>query len=341
MKVVFQGAGAIGAAAAALFGRRHETVVVSRSANPGSEALNSPDTVRLQDTVRPQSSAPTRDTVRLREAAYPRRVGSDGRETVRRVSVVDWATVSSSSWDLVVLTTRPGDLDEPVAASISGIRPSIIAITSQVDGDRDIAVSMFPDSEILVFSPALLSERTTGRNVRYWQPPAMPVFMASGCRDAVRRLRRELGGGLIVAVPAALLSAPPAVFIPYVAELSVREGSWTALRTHLRRPTQASAEAVHAVTGVRIPMSARGAGLVLDALELFVPIDVGEYAGRHFARHEGQTLDMLNGWAGQMARRAARRDSQRNPKRNAAPALAELAPALGELAQALRLRVTR
>ncbi|MDN5551997.1 MAG: hypothetical protein L0G54_14885, partial [Brevibacterium sp.] len=70
-------------------------------------------------------------------------------------------------------------------------------------------------------------------------------------------------------------------------------------------------------------------------------IDVGEYAGRHFARHEGQTLDMLNGWAGQMARRAARRDSQRNPKRNAAPALAELAPALGELAQALRLRVTR
>ncbi|MGO1917905.1 MAG: hypothetical protein ACTH49_11550, partial [Brevibacterium aurantiacum] len=68
--------------------------------------------------------------------------------------------MSSSSWDLVVLTTRPGDLDEPVAASISGIRPSIIAITSQVDGDRDIAVSMFPESEILVFSPALLSERT-------------------------------------------------------------------------------------------------------------------------------------------------------------------------------------
>ena len=197
MKVVFQGAGAIGAAAAALFGRRHETVVVSRSANPGSEALNSPDTVRLQDTVRPQSSAPTRDTARPRDAAYPRRVGSTGRETVRRVPVVDWATVSSSSWDLVVLTTRPGDLDEPVAASISGIRPSIIAITSQVDGDRDIAVSMFPESEILVFSPALLSERTTGRNARYWQPPGMPVFMASGRRETVRGLRRGLGGGLI------------------------------------------------------------------------------------------------------------------------------------------------
>ncbi|WP_231442884.1 hypothetical protein [Brevibacterium zhoupengii] len=334
MKIVFQGAGAIGIAAAALFGQRHETVVVSRSTNAGSETLNSPTTVRSRDTVPPRDTVRPRGTVPPRDVAYPRRVRSNGRGAVRRVPVVDWATVSEESWDLLVLTTRPGDLDESVAASISVLRPSTIAITSQVDGDRDIAASMFPGSEILVFSPALLSERTAERTVRYWQPLGMPVFMASGRREPVRRLRHGLGGGLIVGVPAALVSAPPAVFIPYVAELSVREGSWTDLRTHLRRPAQASAEAVYAVSGVRPPEMPWGAGLVLDALELLVPIDVGEYAGRHFARHEGQTLDMLEGWVRQLTRRAPGRDAQRNPGRDAGPALRELI-------QALRLRVTR
>ncbi|SMX84344.1 hypothetical protein BANT10_01818 [Brevibacterium antiquum] len=311
VKVVFQGGGAIGIAGAALFGRRHETVVVSRSV----------------------SSTPAE--VPPRDAAYPRQVRSFGRGPVCRVPVVDWAAVSSESWDLLVLTTRPGDLDEGVAASIVATCPGIIAITSQVDGDRDIAVSLFPESEILVFSPALLSERTAGRSVSYWRPPGMPVFMASGPRETVRGLRRMLGG-LIVGVPAILVSAPPAVFIPYVAQLSVREGNWADLRTHLRRPTQAAAEAVHAVTGVRMPLSARGAGLVLDALERFVPIDVGEYAGRHFARHEGQTLDMLDGWI----RREAERVPATGRSQIPTPAVAQ-SSALRELAQILRLRVTR
>lgn len=326
MKVVFQGAGAIGVAAAALFGKRHEAVVVSRSVNSAPDTAHSPDTAQFPGVAH------------SRDAAYPRQVGSFGKGSVRRVPVVDWAAVSSDSWDLVVLSTRPGDLDDSVAASIVSLRPSIIAITSQVDGDQEIAGSMFPDSEILVFSPALLSERTTGRNVRYWQPPGMPVFMASGRRETVGGLRRELGS-LIVGVPAAMVSGPPAVFIPYVAELTIREGSWAELRTHLRRPAQASAEAVHAVTGIRVPMSARIAGLVLDALERFVPIDVSEYAGRHFGRHEGQTRDMLAGW---IAREAERAPALREPtaRRSRASTTAQ-SPALRELAQALRLRVTR
>lgn len=341
MKVVFQGAGAIGLAAAALFGRGHEAVVVSRS-----ESSNS-------------------DPVRARGAAYPRRVRAFGQRLVcrvpvrrepgqgtgpvRRVPVVDWAAVSSELWDLVVLTTRPGDLDEDVASSILALRPGLIAITSQVDGDRSVAASMFPDSEILVFSPALLSERTTGRNVSYWHPPGMPVFMASGRGETVRGLRRRLGG-LIVGVPAFMISAPPAVFIPYVAELSAREGNWAGLRSHLRRPTRAAAEAVHAVTGVRMPMSERGAGLVLDALERFVPIDVTEYAGRHFGRHEGQTLDMLDGWLSRAAERTPARAQPLTPAMRRSPTptpvtgqppIPAQSSALRELVQALRLRVTR
>lgn len=352
MKVIFQGAGAIGIAGAALFGRRHETVVVSRSAGTGA------DTVALRGDGLP------------RDAAYPRQVHSRRQGQVRRVSIVDWAAVSSGQWDLVVLTTRPGDLDAAVAASVGALRPSLIAITSQVDGDHGIAASLFPDSEILIFSPALLSERTSGRSVSYWHPPGMPVFMASGRRETVSRLRARLGG-LIVGVPALMVSAPPAVFIPYVAELSVREGSWASLRANLRRPTAAAAEAVHAVTGIRIPLWAGVAGLVLDAVERVVPIDVSEYAGRHFGRHEPQTLDMLDGWIRKVRRGtehgpaagqspvsltdstpapAAVLASPSEPAEPAAPetvaapvpAPAEAGPsALVELAQTLRLRVTR
>lgn len=347
MKVVFQGAGAIGLAAAALFGRGHEAVVVSRSESSNSDA------VRGRIAAYPRRVRSFRKGPVCREPEFgqrpARREPAQGAGTARRVTVVDWAAVSSESWDLVVLTTRPGDLDEGVAASIVALRPGIIAITSQVDGDRSIAASMFPDSEILVFSPALLSERTTGRKVRYWHPPGMPVFMASGRRETVRGLRRRLGG-LIVGVPAFVISAPPAVFIPYVAELSAREGSWASLRSHLRRPSRAASEAVHAVTGVRMPMSDRGAGFVLDALERFVPIDVSEYAGRHFGRHEGQTLDMLDGWLSRAAERTSVRAQPPTPAMHRSPTPTSVAgqlpipmqsSALRELAQALRLRVTR
>lgn len=332
MKVVFQGAGAIGIAAAALFGHRHETLVVSRS-------VDSPtDPVSARDAVPPRGAVPPSD------AAFPRRVTSFGCGSVRRVTVVDWAGVSSEPCDLMVLTTRPGDLDDFVAASIVALHPPLIAITSQVDGDRDLAASMFPDSEILVFSPTLLSERTTGRNVRYWHPSGMPVFMVSGRRETVAGLRRALGG-LIVGVPAVMISAPPAVFIPYVAELSVREGNWAALKGHLQRPTRAAAAAVHAATGVRLPMSARAARLALDALERLVPIDITEYAGRHFGRHEGQTLDMLDGWTRRAAKRAPAKRKPATPAPatpdSATPASVKSASALHELAQALRLRVTR
>ncbi|SMY01567.1 hypothetical protein BSP239C_03246 [Brevibacterium sp. 239c] len=327
MKVVFQGAGAIGIAAAALFGHRHETVVVSRSVS------STRDTLPTRDTV------PTRDSLPTRGAAYPRRVRSFGRGSVRRVSAIDWAVASLESWDLMVLTTRPGDLDDSVAASIVALSPPIIALTSQVDGDRDIAASMFPESEILIFSPALLSERTTGRNVRYWHPPGTPVFMASGRRETVAALRRELGG-LIVGVPGVMISASPAVFIPYVAELSVREGNWAALESHLRRPTQAASEAVNAAIGIRLPMSARAARLVLDTLERCVPIDVSQYAGRHFGRHEGQTLDMLEGWIRRAARRAPTSARSEHPALREPGAVRDMA-ALRELAQSLRLRVTK
>lgn len=364
MKVVFQGAGAIGLAAAALFGRRHEAIVVSRSDSSNSDAVQA-RSAAYPRRVRSFGNRPVDREPVLRQSPVRRELvpgtGPVRREPVpgpsglrcdlpaRRVTVVDWAAVSSESWDLVVLTTRPGDLDDGVAASIVALRPGIIAITSQVDGDRSIAASMFPDSEILVFSPALLSERTTGRTVRYWHPPGMPVFMASGRRETVRGLRRRLGG-LIVGVPAFVISVPPAVFIPYVAELSAREGNWASLRSHLRRPSRAAAEAVHAVTGVRMPMSERGAGLVLDALERFVPIDVSEYAGRHFGRHEGQTLDMLDGWLSRAAERTSARAKPPAPTMRRSPTPTSVSgqspipaqsSALRELVQALRLRVTR
>ncbi|GAA1863837.1 hypothetical protein GCM10009813_26110 [Brevibacterium marinum] len=281
----------------------------------------------------------------------------------RRVTIIDWADAREAGttrrtggpqrrrrdrpWDLIVLTTRPGDLDQDVVDAIAECAPVFLAITSQVADDLRLARSMFPGIEVLIFGPAFLSERVdasevpvVGRQVRYWAPAGLPRFLIAGRSHAVTRLSRSLGA-LVLPVPVAMVTMPPAVFIPYAGELSARSGRWTALRLHLRRPTKAAAEAVHALTGVRLPMSASLAGLILDAMERVVPFDVGAYAGRHFGRHEGQTLDMLEAWIARETERSPSGETQRSPGRVAAPTDERLpAAALRDLAQALRPRVT-
>lgn len=301
MRVLFQGAGAIAIAGAAMFGRRHEAVVVSRTVSPGDSALP----LQLAALGRGSRAA-------THGAASTRRLPGTDR---CRVPIIDWPTAATETWDLIVVSTRPGDLDAKVREAIERLRPPLIALTSQVDGDVERAVAMFPGSEIVVFSPAFLSERTVGRTVRFWRPPAMPAFLVAGRRETVCRLRRELGS-LVIGVPTAAVFDVPAVFIPYAAELSARHGDWAALKSHLRRPTAAASEAVRAVTGLRLPMSPLAARLVLEAIERISPLDMNEYAGRHFGRHEAQTLDMLDGWIG---RAIARADSRAGRRTNIDP----------------------
>lgn len=301
MRVLFQGAGAIAIAGAAMFGRRHEAVVVSRTVSPGDSALP----LQLAALGRGSRAA-------THGAASTRRLPGTDR---CRVPIIDWPTAATETWDLIVVSTRPGDLDAKVREAIERLRPPLIALTSQVDGDVERAVAMFPGSEIVVFSPAFLSERTVGRTVRFWRPPAMPAFLVAGRCETVCRLRRELGS-LVIGVPTAAVFDVPAVFIPYAAELSARHGDWAALKSHLRRPTAAASEAVRAVTGLRLPMSPLAARLILEAIERISPLDMNEYAGRHFGRHEAQTLDMLDGWIG---RAISRSDSRAGRRTNIDP----------------------
>ncbi|MBU5899734.1 hypothetical protein JVW24_21715, partial [Vibrio cholerae O1] len=44
---------------------------------------------------------------------------------------------------------------------------------------------------------------------------------------------------------------------------------------------------------------------VLELAERASPIPMREYAGRHFARHGGQTLAMLDGWIARATEHAA------------------------------------
>src|SRR5699024_5851306 len=217
--------------------------------------------------------------------------------STRRVAVTDFAGARTAGpWDLVVLSTRPGDLDPEVASAIRRIAPRHIAITSQVEGDLDRARAEFPAAEVVVFAPLFLSERVeagaapSGREVRYWAPIGAPRFLLAGRAAAVRRLGRGLGR-LVLPAPMSAVVLPPAVFIPYVAELSIQGGDWAGLRSHLHRPMQAAAEAVRSRLGLPVPASVLIARFVLEALERIVPIDVTTYAGRHFARHRGQTRD--------------------------------------------------
>ena len=293
MKILFQGAGAIGVAAAALFTDVHEVAVAGRTPVSGSRAAFP----RRVGHLDPDGPAPSET-----------HGGSHGWTvtdvaSTRRVAVTDFAGARAAGpWDLVVLSTRPGDLDPEVASAIRQIAPRHIAITSQVEGDLDRARAEFPAAEVVVFAPLFLSERAeagaapSGREVRFWAPIGAPRFLLAGRAAAVRRLARGLGR-LVLPAPTSAVVLPPTVFIPYVAELSIQGGNWARLRSHLHRPTQAAAEAVRSRLGLPVPTSALIARFVLAALERIVPIDVTSYAGRHFARHRGQTRDMLAGWA--------------------------------------------
>ena len=363
MRILFQGAGAIGIAGAALFGDRHETVVVTRTPLQRPQAVY-PLRVGWFDDLAHDDATSTG----ARDAASTRRVtitdwagiedaggfrlkpggddgfarGSAGREsggsdgdpdgetTDRRGTGVSIAEARrhgqrgrrrsprdrrvQDSWDLVVLTTRPVDLDDEVAAAIRAVAPRWVAITSQVDEDLEVARSLFPGAEVVVFGPAFLSERLEspaasgtggpGREVRFWTPLGAPVFLVAGPAAPVRRLSRELGS-LVLPVPLEALLASPAVFMPFVAELSAEGGDWGELLTHLRLPSAGASEALRAVTGVPVLVLPAVARVVLELADRVSPIPMREYAGRHFARHEGQTLAMLDGWIARAPEHAA------------------------------------
>ncbi len=342
MRVLFQGAGAIGIAGAALFTDGHEVAVVSRTAGPNGRAAF-PRRVSTFDPTDPGGVGGGHSSCRQgggraggnnRGATRGENEGAEGRQAsagsgwsvtrvaaTRRVTISDWAAAAADgSWDLIVLTTRPDDLDAEVVSAIRDISPAFIATTSQVEGNLERAQAVFPGTQAVIFGPAFLSERLDsgapaevvrtaggqgsgadreaepGREVRFWAPAGAPRFFVAGPSTAVRSLVSRLGR-LVLPVPKEAVLLPPRVFIPFVAELSVRGGSWAALKSHLDRPAKATSEAVRTRLGVQVPVFGSAAHFALEAVERIVPIDVTNYAGRHFARHVGQTRDMLAGWA--------------------------------------------
>ncbi|MGR6091320.1 hypothetical protein ACU4IU_12220 [Brevibacterium sp. CSND-B09] len=376
MRVLFQGAGAIGIAGAALFTDGHEVAVVSRTAGPNGRAAF-PRRVSTFDPTGPggvggghgscrqgggraggnnggetggatggeagrETEGETwRENGRETEGAEGRQ-GSAGSgwsvtrvAATRRVTISDWdGAAADGRWDLIVLTTRPGDLDAEVVSAIRDISPAFIATTSQVEGDLERVQAVFPGTQAVIFGPAFLSERLDsgapaevvrtagnqveeadrgvrtaggqgsgadreaepGREVRFWAPAGAPRFFVAGPSTTGCSLVSRLGR-LVLPVPMEAVLLPPRVFIPFVAELSVRDGSWAALKSHLDRPAKAASEAVRTRLGAQVPVFGSAAHVVLEAVERIVPIDVTNYAGRHFNRHEGQARDMLAGWA--------------------------------------------
>ena len=382
MRVLFQGAGAIGIAGAALFIDAHEVAVVSRTAGPNGRTAFPRRVSSFDPTYsgqvgvghgscregsgraggnnggeagRETEGEAGRENGRETEGAEGRQASAGSGWSVtrvaatRRVTISDWAAAAADgSWDLIVLTTRPDDLDAEVVSAIRDISPAFIATTSQVEGDLERAQAVFPGTQAVIFGPAFLSERldpgapaevvraegsrageadggvrtegsrageadggvlTTGgldgvvgrkaepgHEVTFWAPAGASRFFVAGPSTAVRSLVSRLDR-LVLPVPMEAVLLPPRVFIPFVAELSVRDGSWAALKSHLDRPAKATSEAVRTRLGVQVPVFGSAAHFVLEAVERIVPIDVTSYAGRHFNRHVGQTRDMLAGWA--------------------------------------------
>lgn len=342
MRILIQGGGAIGQAAAAMLIGRHEVAVASRAPRSGAVFPVRVPTVRGR-----------------RDAAVTR---------TRRVPVIDWADAVRHDWDLVLLTTRPGDLDAEVVDAVRTISPRWLLTTSQVGGDLNLTRAMVSapvidgampfgaqsDGEgprVLIAGPCFLSARidddaarAAGTDVRYWMPPATSGFLlagdeadaepgdvardvAGGASDPRGCLRRVLGP-FVLPVPLPLVVDLPRVFIPFAAELTAQGGEWQALLAHLERPSRAAAEALTGMIAAafarrvgkelpgaggesvrhgdpivhRLPSAPPVAGIVLRTLEAVVPIGMDGYAGRHFARHRQQALDMLAGWADEAER---------------------------------------
>jgi hypothetical protein len=269
MRILVLGAGAVGVVLADVLGAAHSVTLASR---------------RGEATV-PGAS-------RLRSLPGRRRGSS------RPIPVVAVDTVVDLPWDLVICTydteaarlplQRLYDGGVPTLATVSQVRSEIAAFT-ELAGARTA-----------VIAPGFLADRpdhAADRPIIWWVPPGTPTVSVAGRRAPVRAAFRAAGVWAAPSTPAAQ-EALAARLMPYMAELTAQDGNWSALCRSTARPTAGAREALRAL-GARSLMPP--AGVVTVGLRLaprIAPFDLPDYAARHFLRHRGQTVIMLDDWIG-------------------------------------------
>ena len=225
------------------------------------------------------------------EVRRPRRFRSATTHTIEPMS---YAEAAAADWDLIVLTTRPGETDPAVLDFATAFAP-LVATTSQVPGDLG-ALAARAGAAVLL-APAFLSDAASRDPLRVtaWYP-GRRLFVAAGEPAHVDAATALLAGAATPGTEESVLTGA-ARTMPYLAELVVAHGDWNALNHNLRRPAAAAAEALGALTGRahRVPPAVQ-ARVALAALSALAPFDFPAYAAQHFTRHAGQTLAMLDAW---------------------------------------------
>ncbi|GAA1015395.1 hypothetical protein GCM10009551_103400 [Nocardiopsis tropica] len=279
MRVLIQGAGAIAAAAGALFAEAGAAV----------------------------TAASRRDGVTL--TAVRRRSG-----TTVDVPVTVYAGIAPGVFDLLVLTSAPGELAPEVAAVLRDARIPAVVGTSQVPGDLAPTRALFPHAEVGWLAPNVASFATSrGPQTRaeFWVPPLLGAFLVAGDGALPARMAAEFPR-VVRRAPMRAVEASPAGLVPYAAELAVVDGDWDAFRRSLGRPGAAAAEALRVVTGRTAPaLPPIVVRVGLATAGVAIPFDVPTFAGNHFVRHAEQSLRMLDAWRAAAGRPTPALDSLR------------------------------
>lgn len=277
MRVLIQGAGAVAGAAGALFAAARADVI-ALSTRPGA-------------------------TLCAVEAG-----GGEGHD----VRVMGYGDIPSGAVDLLLLTSTPRNFDQRVIDALVALTPSVVAVVSPLMDDVAVARELFPHSDVVVLAPALLSsvaDRSRDVRAEFWVPPLTRPFVAvavPGGGRSGRSPERELASvfpSVIGTAPERLLRYAHALMVPFAAELAAAQGQWSVFRLRLRRPSRAAGEAMSSLGRVRLPgPPVAFVAAVLAVGVRFAPFDIPDFAGRHFVRHAGQSVDMLDEWRS-MARR--------------------------------------
>lgn len=293
MRILIQGAGAIAAAAGALLSRGGVTV----------SAASRRDGVELTAVRRRSSGAGLFVAGRHSGAGVP-----------VSVPVIRYADVRPGDFDLLILTSAPGELAPDVTAALVAAGVPAVAGTSQVPGDLAATQTLFSGAEVALLAPNVASfatARGASTSAEFWVPPLLGAFLAAGDGPLPARLAAAFPR-VIRRAPMRAVEASPAGLVPYAAELAVVDGDWDSFRARLQRPGRASAEALRAVTGRFAPvLPAPLVRVGLGAAGLVIPFDVPAFAGNHFVRHADQSLRMLDAWRAAAERPTPALDSLR------------------------------
>lgn len=266
MQILVIGSGAVGTVLATVLGETNNVSIASRQ---GAFKLST--------------------AARIPKTSGPRKL----------LSVINYENAIERNWDVIISTDSLSSVGGFVN-DLKTLNPqTVFCIVSQVPSELSKYRNVLGGGEVILLAPnffAIRGERL-GSLVNFWHPPLGAFVTLAGPKSQpVQKLFREAGfRANITSVTSVLSSA--ASTMPFMAELTIRNGHWPALVANSSRPLRAAREARHALGVSNRPFLPDWLiRFAVRNLPIFMPFDLPKYAREHFRRHSVQTKTMLAEW---------------------------------------------